>query len=386
MLVLKRMFWLSLAVLVITSCSSSKSKDELDPPAALVDITPSLDLETVWQTHIDGYDDEQLDVKLVPATNSNTLFVASPGGQVLALDIYNGKQVWEVDTETEISGGVGIGSGLIVVGTHNGEVIALSDIDGAQLWRVNVSSEILSPPAIAANVIVVRTIDGKLFGLDPQAGSTKWVYERTLPILTLRGTSAPVILGGEVVVAGFDNGKMAVLELATGKLLTERTVVMPTGRTELERMVDIDTTPKVMGDALYLTGFQGNTLAMNIFNAEIIWKREIYSFKELAVDSQAVYLVDPQSHIWALDRQANGNSIWKQEQFYKRDVTAPASTGEYVVVGDFEGYLHWMASYDGHVVARYQLSDERIQATPLVFDNLLIAVDSAGKMVALRFD
>ncbi len=382
----RRILWVFLVMLIVVSCSSSKSKDELDPPTPLVEITPSLTLETAWKTRIRGYDDEQFDIKLVPVTSGDKLFIASPGGQVVALDIYNGNRLWKAETDSAISGGVGIGSGLIVVGTHNGEVIALSEGDGKELWRVQVSSEVLSPPAIAANVIVVRTVDGKLFGLEPQAGSTKWIYERTLPILTLRGTSAPVILGGEVVVAGFDNGKLVVLELATGKLLTEKTIAIPTGRTELERMVDIDTTPKIADQVLYLTGFQGHTLAMNVFNAEILWKRDIYSFKELAVDGQAVYISDPQSHLWAFDRRANGNSLWKQEQLHNRNVTAPASAGEYVVVGDFEGYLHWMAQHDGHFVARHQLGSSHIQITPIVFDNLLIAIDSVGKLIALRFD
>ena len=182
----RRILWVFLVMLIVVSCSSSKSKDELDPPTPLVEITPSLTLETAWKTRIRGYDDEQFDIKLVPVTSGDKLFIASPGGQVVALDIYNGNRLWKAETDSAISGGVGIGSGLIVVGTHNGEVIALSEGDGKELWRVQVSSEVLSPPAIAANVIVVRTVDGKLFGLEPQAGSTKWIYERTLPTFTVR--------------------------------------------------------------------------------------------------------------------------------------------------------------------------------------------------------
>ncbi|OAD21848.1 outer membrane assembly lipoprotein YfgL [Candidatus Thiomargarita nelsonii] len=241
----------------------------------------------------------------------------------------------------------------------------------------------LAKPRISRGVVVVRTIDGKLFGLDSQNGARLWVYERSrTPLLTLRGTSTPVIKHDQII-AGFDNGQLALLELHTGKVLWEAPVAVPRGSTELERMVDIDADPLLVDDTIYVTSYQGRTVAIDLLQGKLLWEKPLSSYAGLGVDFDYLYVSDTKSHIWALDR-STGEKWWKQEKLEARNVTAPVNIGNYVVVGDLEGYLHWMRRKDGQFVARYRMGKASIFVPPLVVDDILVAYDSQGEIVALR--
>lgn len=356
--------------------------DNAEPPAPLVMFETRLKVIELWSRGTSGVDEQYL--KLAPAISGPRLFIATPDGDVEAVDASNGNSLWDEDYDDElITGGPGTGENLVMLGTSEGRVIALRAENGKRAWISHLSSEILSPPLRRDGVVVVRTNDGKVFGLNGETGKRIWVYDRTVPALTLRGTSAPAIDSG-LVVAGFDAGRLAALELATGKLVWEAAVATSRGRSELERMVDIDSDPVIYDGTIYVASFQGQLAAVRMDTGRILWTREISSHAGFTVDENYVYLTDDESHIRAFDR-FSGNTIWSNEKLHARGVTGPARVGDYIVVGDQEGLLHWMDRASGEFVARIELSGNRILVQPQVVGKVLYAYSSDGKLAAFTY-
>lgn len=363
------------------SVSELLSGDEAPEIPPLIEFEPSLRVEELWTVAVgEGTGGHYL--KLAPVAVDGTVFIADRAGEVMALDRENGEVRWELDLEVPISGGPGAGEGMVLLGTRKGEVLALSEADGASLWEATVSSEVLAVPRVESGVVVVRTIDGKLFGLDGGSGRRLWSYDRQVPVLTLRGTSAPVITR-DLVIAGFDNGGLAALDLRTGKVAWEAPIAQPAGRTDLERMVDVDADPLVLDGTLYVASYQGRVAAVFPDSGQILWEQKLSSHAGIGADAKYLYVSEDAGRISALDRYS-GRSAWRRKALRGRAPTAPAASGEYVVVGDVEGYLHWFHHDTGDLAARVQVDDSSILVPPLVVDDLVIAYSSEGILSAYR--
>ncbi len=359
-----------------------RDKDNAEQPAPLVDFQPTLEVTEIWSKNIASGTDEQY-LKLAPLIAGQRLYIVDNDGDVRAMDAGNGRKIWSRDADIKITGGPGYGENTILIGSNEGIVVSYEADSGTEMWRTAVSSEILSPPLRSQDIVIVRTIDGKIFGLNGDDGSRLWIYDRSTPPLSLRGTSAPVIVDG-VLIAGFDGGKLVVLELKTGKLIWEVRIATARGRSELERMVDIDSEPLVINGVVYVATFQGNIAAVEIETARILWTREISSYAGFCADSGNLYITDDKSHIWAFDRYT-GASLWKQDKLQARAATGPACIGEYIVVGDLEGYLHWISASSGEFAARTRLDNERIITAPIVVEDTLYAYDSDGSVGAYKY-
>jgi outer membrane protein assembly factor BamB len=275
-----------------------------------------------------------------------------------------------------------VGDGLVLLGTSDGEVLALGEKDGEIRWRARVSSEVLSSPAAQGGIAVARTIDGKLFGLSTDDGTRLWVYDRTAPVLTLRGTSSPALAEG-AAIAGFDNGQVAAIALSNGQPLWETRIAVPRGRSELERMVDIDADPIIEGKAVYAVTYQGQVAALELFSGEVIWRRDMSSHAGLGVGPDNVYVTDESSHIWALNR-SNSASMWRQSKLEARRVSPPAVFDQFVVVGDLDGYVHWLRREDGQFAARVKIDSGSIVAAPVATPFAVYVYSSGGELAALQ--
>jgi len=352
-------------------------------PARLIPIKSRLAVHPVWYKQAQS-ELITLDSYLKPVIKNNEIYIASQNGRVRALNEENGKRIWKSNINEFLSGGLGVGEGLLFAGTYDGEVLALNLNDGKIMWRAQLSSEILTPPIAADGVVVARTIDGKLYGLNESDGQRLWVYETIVPTLTLRGSSQPVISEGRVLT-GLANGKVVAVSLADGKFLWEMTVAVPEGRSELERLVDIDGDPALMDDILYTASYHGRLVAINTSTARLQWSRDLSSHNGLAIDGKYLYISDNESTLWAIDR-FNGAVMWKQDKLQLRSITAPVLYKDYIVVGDYDGYLHWITRQDGVIVARRKVSDTRVFVAPVVMDNLLFATDRKGMLIALSSD
>ncbi|MFO1422954.1 MAG: outer membrane protein assembly factor BamB [Candidatus Competibacteraceae bacterium] len=374
---------LPLVFLVLTAgCSWFGGSDNSTPPAELKTIARPVGVRQLWETQVGSGVKKQF-IRLTPALADGRLYAASFDGVVVALDALSGQRLWESSTQLPITGGVGVSdNGLVLVGTNKGQVVALRQDNGQEAWRSQVSSEVLAPPRAANGVVVVRTGDGKFAGLDARTGERRWAYTHAMPALSLRG-NAPPVLTHNLVIAGLETGKLLVLSLDKGLPLTEKTIAPPHGRTEIERLIDIDSEPKIFGDILYLVAYRGNVAAIDMRGGNLLWNRELSSYAGLAVDERQVYVSDETDAVLALDRR-NGGTLWKQAELTGRRLSAPVATRDHVVVGDFEGYLHWLGKDNGEIVGRIRAAGKAIAAPPFVAGDTVFVQGQDGALGAFR--
>jgi outer membrane protein assembly factor BamB len=375
---MKRALAIGLVVLLVAACGNEK---DVAPPAELVDFEPAVRVERVWSTSVKGGDDV-LRLGLRPAVSGERVYVGGHGGDVRALELANGREVWRVDTKLGLAAGPAVGEGLVVVGASGGRVVALDQETGAERWRATTGGEVIAAPAVAGGFVVVRTVDGRLHGLRASNGTEAWFFEQPVPRLTLRGNAPPVV-SGDTVFAGLDNGKVVALTLANGELLWTATVAPGHGRTEIERLVDIDAPVRVVDDDLFVVGFQGRIAMLASDSGQIWWGRELSSYRGLAVDGESLYVTTADSRVTALSRR-DGTPVWQQDGLLRRSLTAPALTNDALAVADFEGYVHWLDPASGQMLARARTGGGRITNAPVPAGELLVVQTDEGDVLAFR--
>ena len=355
--------------------------DNAEPARELEPIEPTVDLTVLWKTSVGkGYDNQI--VNLVPAVTSSTVYVADRKGLIEAHNRQDGDTLWSVSTRLELSAGPVVAGDKLLFGTSNAELIAISLADGALLWKTMLSSEILALPKASHNITVVRTSDGRLAGLDLGTGAVKWSHDRSIPPLSVRSLGSPTI-HDDVVLDGFGSGKLIALGLTDGKPAWETTVAIPRGRSEVERLVELDAEPLVKDDVVYITGVQGGVTAVNLTDGDIQWRQTTVSSSHgLTAGRRSLFISDAKSDVWQIDL-SSGRDLWKQDALHQRQLTVPALIRDRLVVGDFEGYLHVLAADDGHLVGRLQIDDEPIRAQPVIHDETLFVYTSGGVLAAL---
>lgn len=378
---------LALAAILLSGCSGLSEKVSTgfglwggqsvgEKPAVLVEFKPSTGLKLEWQARVGSAGDTML----FPAVQKDDVYAVGQDGKIARFDIDTGKQALNIDSGYKVSGGVGAGSGLIVIGTARGEVSGF-DAAGQQRWQARLSSEILSVPQVADGIVVVRTGDGRIFGLDAKDGKRKWIYQRAMPALALRSHAGVAVSRG-AVFAGFAGGKLVALNLANGNVGWEATVSQPRGATELERMTDISSLPVVDERMICATAYQGRTACFDIASGNLIWARDISSAAGLAVDERNVYVSDSKGAIHALDKHS-GASLWKQDKLFARRVTAPLSLGRYVAVADVEGYVHLLSREDGSFAARIATDGSQVGAPPVALNRGFLVQTRNGGLYSL---
>lgn len=366
-----------LAALAIAGCGTSEVRE---PPAPLVDFKPSAKVTRVWRASAGRATHDY--VGLAPALVGDAVYAADRRGRVSAYAAVDGRRLWRTRLNVRASGAVGAGADLVLVGTRDGLIIALDRATGKERWRAAVASEVLALPAEAAGIVVVQTADGRLYGFATGDGKLLWVQDRAEPSLSLRGTSGPIIVGN-VVYTGFASGKIAAVAIKDGRMLWETTVALPHGRSEIERLVDVDASPVVRDDMLYAVAYQGRLIAVDLRAGSVAWSRDVSSHAGLAVDGAHVYVSDAHGEVWAFDR-ATGANVWRQDKLRGRALNAPARVGDYLAVGDFDGYVHWLALDDGAMVARLRIDNAPIRSPAAVSTDILYVTTHDGRLAALR--
>jgi outer membrane protein assembly factor BamB len=384
---MKRLAFVLALILPVSGCAWIKgllSRDEsVEPPSPLVTFTPKLTVRALWTSRVGKGSDKQF-VRLSPGVDRGRVFAADIRGRLAAVDAEAGKTLWELNTRAPVSAGVGLADGLVLLGTSHAEVLAFGEENGAAAWRSGVSSEILAVPRGADGVVVAQTIDGKVFGLDERGGRRLWMYQSVVPVLTLRSRGAPLIARGAAVV-GLPNGKLVALTLHDGKVGWESPIAIPHGRSELERMVDISADPVLYESTIYVASFQGRVAAVDLESGRVLWGRDLSSYAGIAVDGRNVYVTDDVGQVWALDR-FSGTSVWKQDKLRGRSVTGPVLFGSSVVVGDFEGYLHWLDTDNGAFQARHRVDSAGLLTPGVVAGDTLYVSGERGVLTALRVE
>ena len=401
---LRRILFLAAVVAIAPGCSTVKgwlggaNKSKADQPAELAKLSSQIAVAKLW-SHDLGDGEERRWLRQHPSFANGRVYATDDEGNLVALDASTGKELWSANAvsfersgsalkfwkrsaiEAGLTGSPGVGDGLVVVGGRNGEVVAFSET-GEKKWSTKVTSEVLSAPLVQNGLVIVRSNDGRVFGLD-SGGQRKWVFDRGLPTLSVRGNASPIGADG-IVYIGYDDGTLVALRAQDGGKLWEQIIAEPEGRTELARMADIDGELLLDGGILYVVSYHDKVMALSVATGQPIWTHDVGGWSGAAVASNALLLTDRSGNIWALDRNT-GDSLWKQNLLENRQLTTPVVMGEYGVVGDLEGYLHWFKLDTGDLVGRERVEGAAIRGTPqLSPEGTLFALSDEGELAAYR--
>lgn len=383
---LKRAAVAAVVVLALGGCTTIKgwfggNKDKQNEPAELTDFTASAQVSKLWSAQA-GKGEKRLGVRQRPAVADGRVYAAAVEGGVRAFDLLSGKPVWHYESELLLGGGPGAGEGLVVIGGMEGDVIALDAATGAEKWKAKVSNEVIAAPAIGNGLVVVRSNDGRITAFDAASGERRWFFTKELPVLTVRGNGTPT-LGPGYVFVGNDDGTVTAISMNEGSELWTQTVGQAEGRSELERMADVDGSPVLDGTTLYATSYKKETLAIDAPSGRPLWTKDNGGVGGLGLGASSVVVADPGGTVWALDRNT-GAAMWQQAGLVRRNLSAPTVQGDYAVVGDFDGYVHWLKLSDGTFAARSRVGGDPVLAQPVVADGILIVQNTEGELTAFE--
>ena len=386
--------WLQKLGMVLTAGAAlygCSSEVDVVTMAPVPQVESRFEPEVVW-SHSVGDGVGKFYSQLSPVVTDDRVFAAARDGDVAAFDKQTGDRQWSVDLSDQpeneekrsarLSGGLTAFYGKLFLGSENGYVYALDQTDGTLLWSQKVPGEVLAAPVADAGRVLVVTTSGKLLALDAEKGNVLWSTGDDQPNLTLRGQSTPVLAAGGVVYGRAD-GRIGVVLLENGQLANVSRVASPRGATELERMVDVDAQPVILGDELYAVAYNGQLMARKLLSGEELWKRQYSSFQNMGVGPSQLVLTDAKSHVYAVDR-SNGSELWANTQLSYRNLTAPVSFGDYVVVGDGEGYLYWLDDTSGRILAMQELDSDGLYVAPVADGDMLYVQTRSGDLVALK--
>lgn len=381
-------FLIGLAALALLAGSSGCSTvsgwfsdDDEDPtaPVELVDIEPAVNIKKLWSTSVGNGQGKGL-YRISPALDGSNLYAASSDGRVVALNRQSGKTLWREDLDIALSGGVGTYNDSLLLGSAEGAVLRVSAESGDIIWSTQLNGEVLAAPQSNGQVVVAQTYDGKLQGLAYDTGELLWTYDSNVPVLTIRGTSTPILADGRVY-AGFANGRVLAFNAATGAVLWEIRVAISQGRSEIERIVDIDGSMALVGNELYAASYQGRVVSIDVLNGRKNWQEDVSSFSGVGTGFGNVYVADEDGTVYAYQRTGAGIR-WFQDALGYRELSRPTPVSSYVAVADFEGYVHLLSQVDGEIVGRVKVDGDGARADMRSEGNLLYVFGDSGKLIA----
>jgi outer membrane protein assembly factor BamB len=373
-----------IAIAMLSGCSSvknlfgGKNKDKSGEPAKLVDITPLVTANRLWSVSV-GKGEKDLGIGQYPVIEGGHVYAAAVDGGVSAFDLTTGQSLWHYDSKSRLSGGPGAGGGLVVVGGLKGEVIALDEATGQEKWTAKVNNEVLVAPAIGGGMVFVHSNDGRVTAFDASNGERRWFYSADIPALTVRGTGG-MTLGPNILFVSGDNGTLTALNTNDGNLMWSTAVAEPDGRTELERMADVDGDAVLEGTVLYASSYKNHTVAIDGPSGQVLWDSEHGGARGVGVSNSAIVITDKNGNVVGLDKNTGG-SLWQQAGLLNRNASAPTVQGDYALVGDFEGVVHWLRLSDGAFAARSKVG-AAVTGKPVVANDIAVVQSIDGKLTA----
>lgn len=362
---------------LISACSSTDEK-QLEP-SPLPEFTEKASLHEEWSRSV-GNGQGAFYNRLTPAIEGKYIYASDISGEVMAMDRFSGEKLWETDLKHPVSGAISVHDTLVFVGTLKGEVIALDSKAGKLIWSASVGSEVLAPPVSNGDELIVQTQDDRIIALDADTGSRLWASENTPALLTLRGSSTPLVTTS-LVFAALSTGKVVALDTRTGAPLWEQKIALPKGRSELERMIDIDGMMRLDNGILYVVTYQGRVAAIDVARGQMLWQREASSYAGLSDDDSTLFISLSSGAVEGIDKNTS-SALWTNDQLLRRDLSAPAVLGAYLAVGDAEGYVHLLSTLDGAYSGREEVDSSGIRAPLLALDNWLYVYANDGTLVA----
>ncbi|MGB0459201.1 MAG: outer membrane protein assembly factor BamB [Porticoccaceae bacterium] len=374
-------FAIVVSTALISGCSVFSAKDEIEP-AKLEDFDQKVELSRVWLAKPTSSNNSYWS-KLNMAVNEQTLFAADHSGTVVALEVDTGRQQWSVNLDLPISGGLGYGDQKVALGTIEGQVYTLNAQDGSVLWSSSVSSEVLSTPSVNSDIVVAQSIDNRIYAFDAETGEELWQHDAGAPILSVRGNSSSMILNN-MVIAAFDNGKLTAFNSENGSLIWETRLAVPKGRTELERMIDIDGEPILVGDIIYSVSYQGRLGALTRGTGRNLWFQDSSSHHSPAYSDGKLFVTEANNHSVKAYKAGNGQLLWNNDQLAYRELNGPATFVNTIAVADAEGYLHLLDTETGVFVGRAKVDGSGVSAPLLVVGETLLVQSNNGSVSAFK--
>ena len=377
------MLYRSLSILVVSllilSCSS---KDNSEPPAPLTDIDQPIPLEIDWTTDT-GAGIDTASYTMQPLLVQNLFFSVDTEGLVKSISAENGKVKWNFETGLLAITGLAGNSEVLVASSMDGDLRAYNLLERKPelRWSIKLNGEIRATPVIDGEQVFVRTSDGRLSGISLLDGRVQWTVSRRVPALSLTGNSRPLV-SGDLVYSGFDDGKIVAFNRIDGTTVWEVTVSLPSGRTEIERMVDLDGQFILRDGVIYISSYQGRLLAIQALDGNVLWSRKFSSYQSIEIDDEALFLSSDNSHLWSIDRRT-GSAFWMQDVLHARKITAPVLIGNNLVVADLEGYVHWFDKSDGALAGRIRPTNTRYLVQPQIWQQKVVVIDSDGYLSSL---
>jgi len=370
------------AVLVLSGCQSMldlvRGRPTGPKPAELTPLANPAPVRVLWSANA-GRADRYI---FTPAVVGDAVYAAGHDGTVTRLDAGSGQSRWRVNVERRLSTGVGADEHTVLVASEEGEVIALEAASGVVRWRARVSSEVLTRPALGGGLALVRSADNRVFAFSDDDGRRRWVYQRAAASLIMRAPTS-LVVDGDVVLAGVPGGKLIAIALSSGALRWEGTVALPKGATELERVSDVVGEPALLGREVCAAAYQGRIACFDEATGRQTWARDLSTLTGVALDPRFAFVSDDRGAVNALDR-SSGRTVWKQDKLFLRQLSAPLGAGNAVVVGDFEGQVHFLARDSGAFVARYATSGGAVRAMPVLLPGGAVLVQTQnGGLFAL---
>ncbi|MBA59123.1 MAG: outer membrane protein assembly factor BamB [Gammaproteobacteria bacterium] len=391
---------ITLSLLVFSGCSwfgDGDDEPEEIKPNPLPKIRTETSLKVIWNKKIGkGVDDKAL--RIEPKIIRKRVFVGTPDGNIRALGSESGREIWAVNVKDffsegglasgfpknldVITGGIEADSELVLLCSGSGHLVALNQSDGSFAWKTQISSESLAPPKIDGDLVVVQTVDGKVSGYESIDGSLRWEYAAKTPALSLRGTATPSIFE-DIVIAGFSNGRVAFITRDEGLAALEQSVGVSQGISDLERLVDVDGAMAIENNGLFISGYQGRVLAIDLRGGKMLWEQEASSIAGLGVGFGNVYLVSADSQVIAYNA-SNGREVWRVDSLLNRGLNSPLVLGSYLMISDYEGYLHLLAQSDGRFVGRKKIDSRGVGARLIEKEGRIYAMGNGGSLFALE--
>lgn len=378
--------WLIALLLLVSvgGCSTVKGwfsddEDDTTKPVELTDIKESVRIKKLWSVGVgDGQGDGLY--KIQPVIGGDLIYAASSDGELRAVNRESGKVVLDAELDVALSGGVGLYGNALLLGSSDGAVLKVDRASGDVLWSTKVSGEVLAAPQGNGEVVVAQTYDGKLIGMDFETGEKRWTYDSNVPVLTIRGTSTP-ILQDDIVFAGFANGRVLAVDAETGAVGWEVRVAISQGRSEIERIVDVDGTMELAGGELYAASYQGRIVGIDASSGRGLWQQDVSSVSGVSQGFGNVYVADEDGTLYAFLRNGQGLR-WQQGALGYRKLSRPVPVSSYVAVADFKGIVHLVSQVDGEFVGRIKADGDGVRADMLSDGNVLYVYGNSGKLIA----
>lgn len=380
------------AITLLSGCSLF-SDDEVVQMSPLPEIENEFQPTQVWSSSV-GSGVGDFYSRLQPAYQNSVVYAAERDGKVKAMDAENGKQLWQVNladkrgflsssTPAVLSGGLTVEGEALYVGSERAQLYALNVADGSLIWRITTAGEVLSRPVVADNLVLVTTGNGLLQAIDRQSGDILWTANLEMPALSLRAESSPAVAHGAAIVGG-SNGRVNAILLDQGAFIWQQRIAQPGGATEISRLSDIGSTPVIVDDIIYAIAYNGNLAALDLRTGQVMWRREFGSVNNIVIENNAIYLVDQTDRVVALERDG-GAVLWTQNDLLHRGLTSPVIYRGNLVVGDSEGYLHWLNASDGRLIAQNKVSGSGLLSAPQVVNDYLMVQARNGKVYTFTY-